>query len=128
METNRKILHIEESLERFGNDIDLYKEILESFLLSPFSLKESFEKNFSIENTQSQANIEEFFLELKHQAHKLKGFVGTIGAELLYEALKNFEILLNKQNLKETQEYFLKIQELYSKTESEIQNFLSKNP
>ena len=71
---------------------------------------------------------EKKYEELKHLAHKLKGISGTIGAELLYDSLKNFEILLNNKNLKETKEHFFKIQELYSITESEIQNFLSKNP
>lgn len=118
METNRKILHIEESLERFGNDVDLYKEILIDFLQDQSFAQKAFEKSVNDKNYE----------ELKQLTHKLKGFVGTIGAELLYEALKNFEILLKNQNLKETEEHFLKIQELYSITESEIQNFLSKNP
>ena len=45
MEINRKILHIEESLERFGNDIALYKEILIDFLQDQAFVQKKCEKS-----------------------------------------------------------------------------------
>lgn len=114
LDGSRKILHIEESLIRFGGDTSLYKELLSDFLLESRFPKIEFEKNLNNKN----------YTELKHLAHKLKGVSGTIGAELLYDELKSFEETLLLKDGKKLQAKISHIQKTHSLTISTIKEYL----
>ena len=102
MDKKKQILHIEESLERFGGAVDLYKE--------------NFKKSLNTKDYE----------QLKQQTHKLKGLLGTIGCELLYDALKNFEILLKNPQETELSFAFSEIEQLFTKTNEAIKQYLAK--
>lgn len=85
--TNRKLINIEESLERFGGMKDLYDELAIMFL-----------------NDQSYSN--ELLLSLLNKndkdkaaslVHKLKGVAGTLGLEQLFDASKALNDFLHNK-------------------------------
>lgn len=117
MDKKKQILHIEESLERFGGAVDLYKEILADFSNPEESILENFKKSLNTKDYE----------QLKQQTHKLKGLLGTIGCELLYDALKNFEILLKNPQETELSFAFSEIEQLFTKTNEAIKQYLAKS-
>ena len=117
MEVKPKLLHIEEALSRFGDDLDLYKELLSDFdYLNEFSKK-------SLQEYLSQKN----FAQLKRIIHKLKGVSGTIGAERLYDSLRDFEKLLLAEDIERLETEIIHLDALYTKTCAEIMQFLKES-
>ncbi|GEM_PF-1201282 len=117
MEIHRKLLHTEETLSRFGDDLDLYKELLSDFdYLNEFSKKR-------LQEYLAKKN----FAQLKRIIHKLKGVSGTIGAERLYDSLRDFEKLLLAEDIERLETEIIHLDDIYTKTCAEIMQFLKES-
>lgn len=117
MEIHRKLLHTEETLSRFGDDLDLYKELLSDFdYLNEFSKKR-------LQEYLAKKN----FAQLKRIIHKLKGVSGTIGAERLYDSLRDFEKLLLAEDIERLETEIIHLDDIYTKTCTKITQFLKES-
>ena len=117
MEIKPRLLDIEEALSRFGDDLDLYKELLSDFdCLNEFSKKR-------LQEYLAKKN----FAQLKRIIHKLKGVSGTIGAERLYDSLRDFEKLLLAEDIERLETEIIHLDDIYTKTCAEITQFLKQS-
>lgn len=117
MEIKPRLLHTEETLSRFGDDLDLYKELLSDFdYLNEFSKKR-------LQEYLAKKN----FAQLKRIIHKLKGVSGTIGAERLYDSLRDFEKLLFAEDIERLETEIIHLDDIYTKTCAEIMQFLKES-
>lgn len=85
--TNRKIINIEESLERFGGMKDLYDELALMFLNDKSYSNELLLSFLSKGNKDEAASL----------VHKLKGVSGTLGLEQLFDASKALNDFLHNR-------------------------------
>lgn len=84
--SQRKIINIEESLERFDGMQDLYDDLAKMFLT---------DDSYTNEQLQILLN-EKKFKEACSYVHKLKGVAGTLGLEQLFDTAKEVNDYLKK--------------------------------
>lgn len=111
----RLMLNTEEALTRFGNDVDLYKELASMFL------------------EQTQFSNDKLLDYLKHDkkqeassaVHMLKGLSGTLGAELLYDACIIFEQVIKGLKKGNLEKQAKKVTELFDETKQATIDYLN---
>jgi HPt (histidine-containing phosphotransfer) domain-containing protein len=80
MKNERKLINIEEALERFGGEKDLYDSLALMFIEdSDFECQK-------LDLMLKENNID----QACSYVHKLKGVCGTLGCELLFDSTKDF--------------------------------------
>ncbi len=108
------ILNHNKSIERFGGDTELYKELLNIFL-------EDYPEQMSrIEESIDKEDAE----RLTRDAHKLKGAVGNIGADNIYNLVYELEQTGKEGKFDPARNLTAKIREAMKCLEDEIDEFL----
>ncbi len=111
---NRKIFNREETLERFGNDEELLKELATMFVKESSFSKEEFENLLKNEDKSFSASY----------VHKLKGSCGTLGCELLYDICVKVESILKGKTECNFEEEKTALYEIYDRTVVEIERYI----
>lgn len=114
--SDRMIINIDESVERFGGQRDLYDELALMFIDQPqytnAKLLELVEKGL---NEQAESLV-----------HQLKGIAGTLGAEQLFDAAKELNDVQKGKATGNISELVSKLTDTFDKTIKEFNEIYKK--
>jgi len=104
---------VEDVLERYGGDVELLKEIVETFLDDAPTQMEVLRKAFA----------EQDMATLHRVSHGLKGASATIGGEAFRAAAQDAETASRAEDLAQTREHFVRMESLLVELEGVLKAF-----